>query len=104
MASHKSIYNESNGFWMKRGRAEREIGCSVVWVVEGVSVRNMTPLEIYEAMNARAAEIELHSSPLPLPEIRGFQFMPSLTGLLASKLEHRLIIAAKNFAAGMPGY
>lgn len=99
MACHKNIENITNGFWLKRTRAEREIrDCTATWVVEGVSVRNLTPSEMIDAMNKRSQEMDRTAGPLPGAEIHGFHRSPR------ANMEHRLIMAAFSFAAGQPGY
>jgi hypothetical protein len=99
------IENVTNGYWLKRNRAEREIrDCTAAWVETGVSIRNLTPAEMVEAMNIRAQERDRLAQPLPDAEIRGFHFLPSVSGIKGSSMEPRLIRAALGFAAGNAGF
>lgn len=107
MGHHLRILNETNGYRLKRGRAEREIkDCTATWVIPGVSIRNLTRAEMLQAMLDRPDQDDYQNwdGPLRRAELLGVRYQPSPTGALTTKLEGRLVRAAKQFALGHAGF
>lgn len=95
MASRHRVENLSRpGYFMNLGAAIRAVdACSVKWVVEGESIRNLTYAEARDARNEQAKLRE----PLPYAEIHGLKFDPPASGVAATKLENSLLWAAHDF-------
>lgn len=94
MSSNRRVENISNGFRMKPGAARRAIeACSVRWVDEGVSVRNLTLAESIVARNVQAKNAE----PMPFAEVHGLRFEPSVSGTDATRREASLLWQAHDF-------
>lgn len=94
MPSHVRIINLTNGFRYKRGQVERAIeNCSAEWVEQGVSIRNLNPIESTAARNARAKILE----PMPYAEIPGVRFDPPVSGISATRREGALMWQAHDF-------
>lgn len=97
MASRHRVENLSRpGYFMNLGAAIRAVdACSVKWVVEGESIRNLTYTEARAARNEQAKLRE----PLPYAEIHGLKFDPPVSGISATRREGVLVWEACRFAA-----
>lgn len=96
MASRRRVENLSRpGYFMNLGAAIRAVdACSVKWVVEGESIRNLT---YTEARAARIGQAKLRE-PLPYAEIHGLKFDPPVSGISATRREGVLVWEAHRFA------
>lgn len=90
------IVNLSNGHRYKFNQTLRLIEqCAVEWVVYGVSVRK---LEVAEMVKARSEQAKMRE-PLAYAEVHGLRYDPAASGVVATRLEKRLIFEAHRFVA-----
>ena len=91
------VSNLTNGCWLKLKQAAQAVEvCSAVWVIPGVSIRNVTLAEAIALRNLQAAQ----RAPLPYAELPGLTFMPAAGAKAAEGLlrEQRLARQADAFA------
>ena len=95
MASNTRILNVTRGFRLKPSQVERAfLNCAMVWVEEGVSVRDCTLAESIAGRNEQAKVRE----PLAYAEIPGLTYDPCTSGQAASRESQFLIRQAHEWA------
>jgi hypothetical protein len=95
MTNNKLVFNVTRNYWIKRKTALKGIEqeCTLAWVAERESVRDLTLAEQIAARNEQAKRRE----PLPYSEIAGLKFDPPMSGVTASRRENSLCWAAHEF-------
>ncbi len=92
MTNNTRVYNVTRGFTMKHKQALRAVEeCAAAWVVEGVSVRDLT---LYESIAARMQQVR-RCEPLALAELPGLRF-DAPEGEKAMAADTRRLVAAAN--------
>lgn len=96
MAAHTSVWHDGHKSWWDIKRALKAIAnCAAVWDVEGESVRFPT-LSEQQKLHAEYAK---RQEPLPYSEVHGLRYDPAASGVVATRMEKRLIFEAHQFVA-----
>lgn len=95
MTNNHLVLNVTRNYWIKRKHALKgvEADCTLAWVVDRESVRDLTLAEQLQARNEQAKLRE----PLPYAEIHGLRFDPPVSGVSATRRESKLMWEAHDF-------
>lgn len=98
MASRAYVFNETRGCYRRYKDALKAIHehCACCWVIEGETMRDLTPQEAVQARNVQARLRE----PLEYAESPGLRYEPPVTGVVAFRNSRRLVFEAHRFAIG----
>jgi hypothetical protein len=99
------VFNASRGFYLNRAKAEHnvEVECTMEWTDDNTVV-DVPLADAIERRKLIVAREDKMAEPLANHEIHGFRTMRAGSALAAAMMERRLLWAARNFAAGMPGW
>ena len=101
MTNNKLVFNVTRNYWIKRKHALKGIedDCTLAWVVERETVRDLTLAEQIAARNEQARRRE----PLPYAEVAGLRYDPCASGVAATRRENSLLWAAHDFMRSVDG-
>lgn len=95
MTNNHLVLNVTRNYWIKRKHALKgvEQDCTLAWVVDRETVRDLT---LSEQLQARSIQAKLRE-PLPYAEIHGLKFDPPASGVAATRRESKLMWEAHDF-------
>lgn len=95
MASHARVFNVTRRYHIKYKHALRGIeNCSVEWVEEGMTVRDLT---LAESIAKRNAQQRLIAEPLSFAELPGVIFRPPANAMGSHQASQELAEMARKF-------